>query len=795
MNQRRNRTTPSAVRPAVTVIVDHRKVGADLAPLLERLRAACGPTDRIIVWSIEPYAARAATRNSKRIEVVDRPGNGWAAGLSALAATVATPICVVEDGAVPMGSRWLSELLQPIIAGEADVVVPSTNGAPFPSCPPDAPAAGAPMAELRDYVQRHRAAPQARNVDIVHGPIAVFAPGELSAPSDATRLSAMSADGLRVRELTHLYVHDRWNAPMVSACLIVKDEASELAECLASLQDVADEVIVYDTGSTDETVAIARAHGAVTIEGEWRNDFAWARNQALSHARGTWILSIDADERLEFEPDGLRAVRELLASDPPIDRFVLDLFDLQGSIHAPARSTSAVPMSRIFRRTHCHWVGALHEQPAPRPSKPPTRDGRLASLRFLHKGYLDELVKARNKWARNLEVATAALSELPSSSKECFDLGRSLRSVGDHQRSLVLFERAAEVGDNEVITRAALEFSILTLTETGQAHLSWPYLDRLRELPEGAGPARYLEGWVHIHAQEWDAAIGCFDGLSDYNDRFTGFRSESLHLGLAIALRGAGRRDEAAEAAVSALQLNPQAVEAWAVLLECADPGGTQDLAAATAVPDEHLVALFARFRGLPVPALDRIAEALWKTRPGNKVVLAAASQFASSLESERVLQWSLRLREHGLAALCPALAGSQDSTRVAEERAELLLRLIAVDDDPLLGERLEQLVDQLEDERLPGLLSVALAEAPDAAAAIIVGGATTPRRSLDLAQVLADEGFGTEAVAVLSHAVELDMAATRELLLDRPALASSFRQMASDTGRDDLVELLPRAA
>lgn len=85
---------------------------------------------------------------------------------------------------------------------------------------------------------------------------------------------------------------------MLSFCAIVKNESANLARCLASVQPYVDEMIVVDTGSTDNTVAIAQQYGAKIEHFEWCNDFAAARNHALSIATGDWILTLDADEEL-----------------------------------------------------------------------------------------------------------------------------------------------------------------------------------------------------------------------------------------------------------------------------------------------------------------------------------------------------------------------------------------------------------------------------------------------------------------------------------------------------------------
>lgn len=82
----------------------------------------------------------------------------------------------------------------------------------------------------------------------------------------------------------------------ISLCMIVKNEESCLARCLASIKPLVHEMIVVDTGSTDHTVAIATAFGARVFHFAWNGSFADARNAALDKANGAWVLIIDADE-------------------------------------------------------------------------------------------------------------------------------------------------------------------------------------------------------------------------------------------------------------------------------------------------------------------------------------------------------------------------------------------------------------------------------------------------------------------------------------------------------------------
>ena len=82
--------------------------------------------------------------------------------------------------------------------------------------------------------------------------------------------------------------------------MIVRNEAQTLRRCLESVRGMVTEMVIGDTGSTDGTPSIAREYGARVIEIPWDNDFATARNLALAAVNSDWVLSLDADEMLDF---------------------------------------------------------------------------------------------------------------------------------------------------------------------------------------------------------------------------------------------------------------------------------------------------------------------------------------------------------------------------------------------------------------------------------------------------------------------------------------------------------------
>lgn len=95
--------------------------------------------------------------------------------------------------------------------------------------------------------------------------------------------------------------------------MIVRNEENYLADCLESVKDIADEIVVVDTGSTDDTLKIAELYKARIYSFKWIDDFSAARNFALSKSNGRWVFYLDADERLS--PGSVQIIKEIISRD------------------------------------------------------------------------------------------------------------------------------------------------------------------------------------------------------------------------------------------------------------------------------------------------------------------------------------------------------------------------------------------------------------------------------------------------------------------------------------------------
>jgi tetratricopeptide (TPR) repeat protein len=214
---------------------------------------------------------------------------------------------------------------------------------------------------------------------------------------------------------------------LLTACLIVKNESANLARCLESVRGVVDEVVVVDTGSTDETVALAERLGARVFHHVWQHDFALARNAGLDHARGEWILHLDADEALTPETRAsLRATIEARAHEADAFTVVMHHFTTDQVLVDHLESHEV----RVFRnRSDYRFELNLHTQVLPSILRAGGRV-RPTALRIWHYGYLSANAQGGDRLARNAALLEAEAARRPTDPYTAAKLGLTYQSLG-----------------------------------------------------------------------------------------------------------------------------------------------------------------------------------------------------------------------------------------------------------------------------------------------------------------------------------------------------------------------------
>ena len=151
----------------------------------------------------------------------------------------------------------------------------------------------------------------------------------------------------------------------LSVCMIVRNESHHLPKALASVKGIATEIVVVDTGSTDDTVAIATAMGAKVFHFDWIDDFAAARNAAIEAASQPWILSLDADQMLASN-SASALVTALKRTDCMAQVVTIELFGPATTNLDPTVGKSEVELAfkslRLFRNhPQIRFSGRVHE--------------------------------------------------------------------------------------------------------------------------------------------------------------------------------------------------------------------------------------------------------------------------------------------------------------------------------------------------------------------------------------------------------------------------------------------------
>ncbi len=202
--------------------------------------------------------------------------------------------------------------------------------------------------------------------------------------------------------------------------MIVKNEAAFLEGCLSSLRGHVDEIVVVDTGSTDNTLAIAGRFDCNVLHQPWRNNFSTARNYAIDNASGDWVLYIDADERLSCENNV--SLHSLLPGQ--------DTTGLRVKFR-PRSDTTYYDELRLFRRDkRIRFVGSMHESIVPSVTAASEADNNLIARQYGiaidHLGYDGDQM---HKHLRNVPLLRQAIIENPGRVYLRYDLGYRLEAL------------------------------------------------------------------------------------------------------------------------------------------------------------------------------------------------------------------------------------------------------------------------------------------------------------------------------------------------------------------------------
>jgi len=225
------------------------------------------------------------------------------------------------------------------------------------------------------------------------------------------------------------------SGPSVSACMIVRDEERFLEGCLRSIRDVVDEIVIGDTGSTDRTPDIARDFGARLYHVSWTDDFSAARNQVLAQANGSWILSIDADERLRPIP---RSKMDRFLKDPAKIAYYVLMY--------PMRGWTGMWAIRLFQNNpRIRFKGIFHETLWEGLQNVLSIDKKEIGFSELILDHLGYDIDRSHKLMRNLGLLLEEIQRNPKNVYLWTHLGMVYEDLGEDSRAEEAWKRAIEI--------------------------------------------------------------------------------------------------------------------------------------------------------------------------------------------------------------------------------------------------------------------------------------------------------------------------------------------------------------
>ncbi|WP_342571333.1 glycosyltransferase family 2 protein [Paenibacillus sp. FSL R5-0749] len=415
----------------------------------------------------------------------------------------------------------------------------------------------------------------------------------------------------------------------ISLCMIVKDEARSLQRCLNAVRDVVDEIIVVDTGSVDDTPEIARLHGAVVIHAEWKGDFSKARNLSLAAATKPWILVLDADEVWVQTPQMKAELVQLLAaSRDDVWGYWIQVTSLLG-VSGEERVTDAV--CRLFRNdSRIAFQGRIHEEIASSIIALAPQGVLHSGLEVMHYGYLEQVINAKNKGARNMQLIRSALNQEGNHPELLYALAAEWFQQAKYDEALrllqpLLAQLMPDCGyHSDLVLKTAYAWREIGSPERALAVVeAWaPVYEDFPDLLE-LGAVLELDQGREDLALDW---LKQAKMAASTASRYTSVSGAGTYRSLTLegmAHERAGRWAEAEAAYTAALDVQPGSLPAWQRLLL---------LAAATGRP--HAIAGVAARVSLPPAAWQAlIAAALAAHRP--EWLLGHAAALAGPLRAQ----------------------------------------------------------------------------------------------------------------------------------------------------------------
>lgn len=286
----------------------------------------------------------------------------------------------------------------------------------------------------------------------------------------------------------------------ISLCIITKNEAQKLQKCLSCVKDYVSEIIVVDTGSTDNSIEVAKEFTNRVYTFEWIKDFAAARNFSISKASHDWILVLDTDEYVEqFD---LETTYKLMEEHPQsVGRLLRFSEDVNGVVTVDR-------VERLFNKNYYHYERPIHEQVLPIDPQKTAYDEFSIPLNCQHDGYNGSPEDVAGKALRNLDILLSSAKEYPDS-YTFFQIAQAYYLLRDDENARIYYEKGLNFDLNpasEFVQIMVVNYCY-TLFHLNEKEKALEFATQLEPYFQNYGDFQFLLGYLHTSLEHIMKAV------------------------------------------------------------------------------------------------------------------------------------------------------------------------------------------------------------------------------------------------------------------------------------------------
>ncbi|PEV03741.1 glycosyltransferase [Bacillus cereus] len=291
----------------------------------------------------------------------------------------------------------------------------------------------------------------------------------------------------------------------ITLCMIVKNEEYTLERCLNSVKNLVDEIIIVDTGSDDRTISICKMYTQNIYHFKWIFDFSAARNFSISLARGTWILWLDADEKLS--QTNFKELKHILATTEN-NLFLIPILNYVGN-QINKNNVYQIFQPRIFRKdAEFKFHNKIHETlnvPLDKYSY------GILDAQIKHYGYLESHVKKKKKYQRNLEILKEEAENSNNNPWINYHMSSEYYNLQNHKAALDYINSAILkfISMGIVPPSMAYRLKYTIILELNDIDNNWSNIDYAIFLYPDYVDLYFLKASLLFRVQKYQDAINC----------------------------------------------------------------------------------------------------------------------------------------------------------------------------------------------------------------------------------------------------------------------------------------------